>query len=236
MLKIQNLNSPTSPIPYMAPLLLYLALAVPPDISDSGVICFRYLVQVIATAGALWFALGALASLPWSIPKWSWIVGLFGAALWLALAIGHWDWSLFSSMGFGSLRESAARGQLDPYAIFEQAPTKLTLFLVVRGIGLILLVPLAEELFLRGFLLRYIGEQDWHQRPFGETTVWTWFVAAAYGIASHPAEPLAAVCWFTLITWLARKTKSFAACVIAHAIANLCLFVYVLTFGDWSLW
>ena len=56
-----------------------------------------------------------------------------------------------------------------------------------------------------------------------------------YGVLTHPAELAAAAVWFGLVTWLMARTKSMGDCVIAHAVTNAALGIYVLTSGDWQL-
>jgi membrane protease YdiL (CAAX protease family) len=55
-------------------------------------------------------------------------------------------------------------------------------------------------------------------------------------ILLHPAEALAAAAWFSMIHWLYLRTKNIWDCVIAHAVTNLLLGVYVLKYEQWWLW
>ena len=52
----------------------------------------------------------------------------------------------------------------------------------------------------------------------------------------HPAELLAAAVWFSLVTWLMVRTRNIWDCVAAHAVTNLLLGIYVVTFDQWQLW
>jgi membrane protease YdiL (CAAX protease family) len=52
---------------------------------------------------------------------------------------------------------------------------------------------------------------------------------------THPGELLAAAIWFSLVTWLMVRTKNIWDCVIAHAITNLLLGIYVVSFSRWQL-
>jgi hypothetical protein len=51
----------------------------------------------------------------------------------------------------------------------------------------------------------------------------------------HPQEALAAVVWFGAVAWLMIRTKNVWDCVVAHAITNLLLGVYVVVSGEWWL-
>ena len=98
-------------------------------------------------------------------------------------------------------------------------------------------MPLLEELFLRGFVMRLVIDPDWWKVPFGTITVAAVAAGTIVPVLMHPASELfAVVAWFSLVTALMAYTKSFWDCVIAHAITNLMLGVYVVKTGDWQLW
>ena len=51
----------------------------------------------------------------------------------------------------------------------------------------------------------------------------------------HPGELLAAFVWFSMVTWLMVRTRNIWDCVVAHAVTNLLLGIYVVTTGNWQL-
>lgn len=107
-------------------------------------------------------------------------------------------------------------------------------FFFIRMLGLALLVPLMEEFFLRGFLLRFIADQDsWMTLSVGTATPAVWAATAVYAALTHLGEMVAAVLWFMMITWLVTRTKNIWDAVIAHAVTNFLLGIYVLNTGDW---
>ena len=70
------------------------------------------------------------------------------------------------------------------------------------------------------------------------TTTCTLASAAAclfYAVATHPAEALAAICWFAGVSGLAAATRRPIDAILAHAATNLALGVYVLATGNWWL-
>lgn len=107
------------------------------------------------------------------------------------------------------------------------------LFLAARAFGLVLLVPLVEELFWRSFLMRWIIDQDFERVPVGRVTAAAAGVTAALFAAAHP-EWLPALLTGLAWAWLLRWTGSLSACLISHAVANLALGLYVLATGDWK--
>jgi len=118
-------------------------------------------------------------------------------------------------------------------------PTSLPLvglvgFLTVRLFGLVVLVPLIEELFWRSFLMRWIVDPDDFTRvPIGQVTPGAAAVTSILFALEHP-EWLPAL--LTGLAWagLLWQTRSVAACFVSHLTANLALGVYVLATGSWA--
>ncbi len=103
--------------------------------------------------------------------------------------------------------------------------------------GLALVVPVIEEFFLRGFLMRFVTATDWVKVPFGTASGAAILVGTAFPLLSHPlSEAFAVIVWFSLVTWLMLRTRSIWDCVAAHAVTNLTLGIYVVATGDWQLW
>ncbi len=108
-------------------------------------------------------------------------------------------------------------------------------FLAARLFGLVLLVPLFEELFWRSFLMRWIIDQNIARVAVGKVTPAAAGITSALFALAHP-EWLPAL--LTGLAWagLLWKTRSLTACVVSHAVANLALGVYVLATGEYQLW
>lgn len=110
--------------------------------------------------------------------------------------------------------------------------------LIFRFLRLVIVVPLVEEIFWRGFLLRYFVDQDsFRSVPFGKFT-WISFIAVTLGFTfehSQPDWPAAALCG-ALYNVVAYYSRSLSACVLAHAVTNFALGIYVLRTGQWGFW
>jgi CAAX prenyl protease-like protein len=148
-------------------------------------------------------------------------LGILVAAFWVGLD-GHYP-------GLGFL---GGRTQFDPNLL---GPAGKWAFVVVRMLGLVVLVPLIEELFWRSFLWRWVVDGDFQRVPIGKASAASVLATSAlFGIA-HP-EWLPAVLTGLLWAGLLVKTRSMSACVLSHAVANLGLGVYVLATGAWRFW
>jgi CAAX prenyl protease-like protein len=108
-------------------------------------------------------------------------------------------------------------------------------FLAIRLIELIVIVPIIEEMFWRGFVARFILAEDFPSVPQGKFTVVS-FLIVTFGFATTHPELLSAITWCAMINWLYWKTKNLWACVFMHAVTNGLLGAYILTTGAWRLW
>jgi membrane protease YdiL (CAAX protease family) len=134
------------------------------------------------------------------------------------------------------------RAQMDAASAADPGPA----YALLRALNSVLLVPVFEELFCRG----YVGEllhgmpagpggfsarlgvrMDDHPAPLAEPPLGR---RAVYGSAlifvlGHPlAAWPAALAYFALTTVLYRQTRSFRACVLVHALVNLGIAALVL--------
>lgn len=193
-------------------------------------------LQLAATALAMWLVRSAYCSVSW---KWHFsaiIYGLGGGLLWILVCRGGLESQLLNAIGHTDWVNATARPAFDPLTTFAGSPVGLTVFLAVRFAGLALIVPIIEEFFVRGFLMRFIMAAEWWAIPLGTVTLASAITATAYGVLAHPAEWIAALLWFSLITLLYARTRNIWDCVIAHAVTNGILGVYILIWRDWALW
>lgn len=114
------------------------------------------------------------------------------------------------------------------------------LFLLVvffRFFRSVVVVPLLEEIFWRGYLLRDLIDHDFTKVAFG-TFSWISFGVVTVGFCLEHASSdwPAAIITGVLYNWVAYRTKSLSACVIAHAVTNLLLGFYIMATKQWGFW
>ena len=106
---------------------------------------------------------------------------------------------------------------------------------VVRWTGAALIVPVMEELFWRSFLMR------WIQSPQFESVV-PQRVALKAVVLSTFVFVLAHTLWLAAIiaglayAWLYVRTGKLWVPVIAHAVTNGALGVWIVMTGNWAFW
>ncbi len=125
------------------------------------------------------------------------------------------------------------RTGFDPFSALP--PPWAAVFLGVRFYGLVLMVPVMEELFMRSFLLRYLTTSNFATVPMGTFSWSAFWIVAALSAASHP-EWLVAVVASCAYALLLARTRSLFAAVVAHATTNAALGIYVVLTGDWKYW
>ena len=198
----------------------------------------RHLALVATRVGLMTLAIGTFwsvyrQSFPLKFDLWSVLVGVAGSALWIGICELQLESALLQTIGLSD-DWLGARSGINPFELYNGG--QRWLFLVLRFAQLVLLVPIAEELFLRGFLMRAVEVEDWTRLPLSGIGMTGLTAGTLYGVLSHPNEFFAAAVWFSLISFLMVKTGRFWNCVAAHATTNLILGLYILWAGSWHLW
>jgi uncharacterized protein len=199
-----------------------------------------YATKIVLTLVAIAFVWPGYRKFPLRLSRIAIVVGVVGGPLWIALSLLDCEHRfllpLLEPMKLGWLVGAGARSAFNPFEQLAGQPALAWAFLAVRFFGLVAVIPLIEEFFLRGFVMRFVMERDWWKIPFGTASGLAIVVGTLLPMLSHP-EKLAAAVWFSLITWLMLRTRNIWDCVAAHAITNLILGIYVVTRGGeaWQL-
>ncbi len=200
-----------------------------------------YTLKILLTAAAIAWAWPGYRQFDRRLTPLAPAVGVIGAVVWIGLwKLGferQWVAAVGPDSWLGSLLGSGTRSAFNPLVELAGRPGLAYGFLVVRFVGLVVVIAVAEEFFLRGFLMRFVMQQDWWNVPFGQANATALLVGTVVPMLMHPAELLAAAVWFSLVTWLMLRTRSIWDCVVAHATTNLLLGLYVIWAGGeaWEL-
>jgi CAAX prenyl protease-like protein len=124
----------------------------------------------------------------------------------------------------------------DP-TVFEEGSALYWMTVIARFARLVIIVPLVEEIFWRGFLMRYLVREDFQNIPVG-TFQWKSFllVAVFFMLVHSTADWPAAFLCGLIFNFVAVRTGSLAACVLAHALTNLGLGLYIMATRQWGFW
>jgi CAAX prenyl protease-like protein len=205
-------------LPYVAPFVMFMALTLMQP-SNSGFIVWAYPLKTLLVGSALLFVMPSLPPLTVGYTGLAFLVGLVVVVPWVLLE--------------GTYPYLGTPQAFDPFA-HVMAPWVYG-WIAVRIIGASVVVPVMEEFFWRGFLLRWIINADFRKVAIG-TFSWPSFLLTTVLFASEHNRWLVGLIAGVAYNVLIYRTRSLYACIIAHGVTNLALGIYVLTSGEWSFW
>lgn len=106
----------------------------------------------------------------------------------------------------------------------------------VRLFGAVVVVPVMEEVFWRGCLMRYLIQEDFESVPLGTYAHLSFWGTTAAFAAVHGAQWVLAVPVGILFGWWFIRTKTLGDVILAHAVTNFLLGLYVVVTGRWYFW
>ncbi|PAW78384.1 MAG: CAAX prenyl protease-related protein [Verrucomicrobia bacterium Tous-C9LFEB] len=113
-----------------------------------------------------------------------------------------------------------------------------------RILGATIVVPIMEELFWRGFLMRFLIPEtqkdvindNFEKVPMGTYGFFSFAVTTVAFACVHGVQWPLGLAVGVLYGWWFIRTKSLGAVMIAHGVTNLLLGVYVLVSQRWYFW
>ena len=106
----------------------------------------------------------------------------------------------------------------------------------VRALRAVAVVPIAEELFWRGWLMRWLIAADFEAVPLGAWSALSfWIVAFLFG-SEHGRYWDVGLAAGVIYNWWMLRTRSLGDLILTHAITNACLSAYVVFAGRWEYW
>jgi CAAX prenyl protease-like protein len=213
-------------IGYVLPTALFLVLTTIEGMMPNWYVAL-YVAKAVLVTGCLYFYRATLRDYR---PDWRGagagvLVGLLIAAVWIPL-----DRLTPYHLTLGG------RAAYNPFTAISNSSVR-AVFLAVRFYGLVVMVPVMEELFWRSFLLRYVSapDGDFHKLPQGTFTWGAFALVAVCFAAAHP-EWLSALVCAVAYGLLLKRTRNLTSTLIAHAITNLLLGLQIVMTHNWKYW
>lgn len=211
-------RQPNAAAPYLAPLLCIVAATmIGAAVSAGSGLDRAYPLRVLAAGAAFWLyrhkAQGVRAS-------WSWEAVGIGALvflIWMALEP--------TSTPGSSLGDDLAHLPSGWAAAW----------VVVRVLGAVVTVPLAEELAFRGFLIRRLIAADFEKVPAGRFT-WISLLGSSVLFGVLHGRWLAGTLAGLFYALALYRRGRLSDAIVAHATTNALIAACVLGAGMWSLW
>jgi uncharacterized protein len=226
-------------VPYVVPMAIYMAFLVVQSEWPEGLV-WLYPLKTVAVAAALFGFRKKYEELrvPWSSAA---AVGTGRNVLisyTLAVAVGLvaivvWIGADPFYPGMTSLIGGKPPVPFDPTSIKLVAWRYV--FIGFRVFGAVVVVAFMEEIFWRGFLIRWIDDKDFKRVPMGICS-WKAFGITVVLFGLEHEQWLAGMVCGALYNWLYCRRKDLFSCVLAHATSNAALAAWVLWQGDWKFW
>lgn len=213
--------------PYVLPFAIFmLFLAVQPFNPLPPVWDFATRIVVLAVVLAVFSR--RQIDFGMSQPLWTVAVGVAVFVIWIApdvLFLGYRDFWLFNNKLVGSARTS-----------LSEASRSDGLLLALRLARAVIIVPIVEELFWRGFLMRWLVSSNFEKMPLGSYTPAAFWITAALFASEHgPYWDVGLLAGIVYNWWIVR-TRRLGDLIWAHAITNACLSAYVMISHRWEYW
>lgn len=107
--------------------------------------------------------------------------------------------------------------------------------IAVRWLGAALVVPLMEELFWRSFLMRWVDATDFEAIDPRHVSARAVVISTGCFMLAHPLW-LAAIVAGAAYAWLYWRGGRLWSAVVAHAVTNGALGVWVVATRQWQFW
>jgi CAAX prenyl protease-like protein len=219
-----SLREGRSATAYAAPIVVFGVLTGVEGLLPAGAYPVFYIVKIAVVTATLAYFRGPLGDI-----RPSWAVVPLGAAVGLVVFA---EWVLLDH--FVPYPHLGTRVGYNPFEAIDEVGARWA-FLVARFYGLVLVVPVMEELFWRSFLLRYATTADFTSLAVGQFSMTAFWIVVALSAVAHPEWLVAAIA-SALFAWLLHHTRSLFAVIVSHAVTNSALGGYILIRGQWQYW
>ncbi len=232
---------PRAAWPRIIPFVLFMVLlAVRGNLPEEGGFIdprWVYGISVLVVGASLVFfwrrydELGRGSGLSFKHALLSIVLGVVVFQLWIVLTEPWMMTDKLMNMLFGTEDAGSATAGFIPV---DDGQLRWDL-IAVRWIGAALLVPVMEELFWRSFLMRWVDNPEFERVSPAEITVKAIILSTLVFMLAHTLW-LGAIVAGLVYAWLYRYTRSLWAPILAHAVTNGVLGVWVVVTGQWAFW
>ncbi|MBA4147442.1 MAG: CAAX prenyl protease-related protein [Verrucomicrobia bacterium] len=193
-----------------------------------------YLAKTVLAVWMIWVIRPLVSEMKWAFSWEAVVVGVGVFAVWVGLDGLYPSLNeLLARIGFELSSEPAKAW--NPHVQFGEGSTLALLFIVVRIIGPVLVVPPLEEVFYRSFLYRWIVKPDFESVPLNRFNLKAFaFTALIFGFVHD--QWLAGILCAMAYQFLVIRKNRLGDAMTAHAITNLLLGVWVIWRGAWNFW
>jgi len=219
-------------------LLLHRHPAVPYVLPFGVFILLLFVQQYIPVPAPLRFALSLAAILAVSReplrgfpskPLLSIVLGLVVFAIWIGPDVIAPAWR--QSFLFNNAAVGHPAGNTPPASKTDPV------FLFFRIAISVIAVPILEELFWRGWLMRWlIDSRHFEKVPLGAWLPSAFWICAVLFALEHGSFWDVGLVTGLIYNWWMVRTRNLWDCILAHAVTNGALAAWVVFAGQWQYW
>ena len=189
--------------------------------------CWYYPVRFLAILLTIGLVSRSILSFRASSPLASMGIGIAVFLIWIGPDVlwgyrHHW---LFDNVVTGSA-----------VSTISSALKHNVMFVMLRVTVSVALVPILEELFWRGWLMRWLIDKDFLKVPLGTYARDAFWIVTVLFASEHGSYWEVGLAAGIVYNWWMIRTRNLADCILAHAVTNGLLSAYVLTTGQWQYW
>jgi CAAX prenyl protease-like protein len=223
---VTTIRRPT--LAYVGPFAVFVVLLILADPLASVFGRWEFPIRVAILAVSIWYFSRSVLSFRVVSPVLSILLGVVVFVIWIApdaLIPGYREHWLFQNAIFGRLHSS-----IDPQLLSDP------LVLAMRCIRAIVIVPIVEELFWRGWVMRWVISNDFESVAIGTYSARSMWITALLFASEHGPYWEVGLLAGLLYNWWFVRTKSLSDCILAHAVTNGALSLYVILTHKWEYW
>ena len=219
----------------VAPFVIFVLLTAAQGELGVASAYWFYLSKTLIGAWLIWEIRPLVTEMRWAFSWEAVLVGVGVFGLWVGIS-GEWTTqnTLWIKLGLAHPPQKIAAAW-SPHEQFGSGSALAWLFIATRILGSTFIVPPIEEVFYRSFLYRYVASQNFLTVPLNKFLPLPFFVTAFVFGFSHN-EWLAGILCGAAFQWLVLRKNRLGDAIIAHAITNFLLGVWVVTRGAWHFW
>ena len=210
-------------VPYILPFLVFIGLLALQQVTPVP----AWLRFAVSIAAILAVSMIPLRGGP-SKPLLSILVGIAVFIVWIApdLIAPWWHHTIpFDNPMWRPIATTPLPSRTDPW------------FLLPRVAISVIAVPILEELFWRGWLMRWvIDSNDFERVPLGTFAPAAFWLTALLFASEHGPFWDVGLAAGIVYNWWMIRTRNLWDCILAHAVTNAVLAAYVILAGQWQYW
>jgi uncharacterized protein len=211
--------------PRVAPFAIFVLLtALQAEVGEGSPYPYiLYLLKTVVGAWLLWEVRPFVAELRWAFSWEAVVAGVVVFAAWVGLD------------GFYPRLSTPGEGW-NPHKQFGDGSSMAWVCIVGRLLGSSLVVPPIEELFYRSYLYRVLVRQNFLTMPLGQYHALSFLATSAIFGLMHPDRWVAGIFCGLTYQWLVIRKGRLGDAIMAHAITNCLLGLWIIWRGAWNFW